>query len=120
DGIRDKLVTGVQTCALPISASFSNYGTPVALAAPGVQILSTVAGGGYAVKSGTSMATPFVSGALALLRSQYPGDPVSQIKDRLLLSVDAVSSLAAPITTNGGRLNLGSALRLALPADPTV
>src|SRR5205823_4763644 len=41
-------------------------------------------------------------------------------KDRLLLSVDAVSSLAAPITTSGGRLNLGAALRMALPAVPTV
>ncbi|WP_455168819.1 S8 family serine peptidase [Aegicerativicinus sediminis] len=49
-----------------VMASFSNYGTPVDYAAPGVSILSTYKDGGYATASGTSMASPHVCGLLLL------------------------------------------------------
>ncbi len=49
-------------------AYFSNFGPVVKIAAPGVNILSTYNGTGYAVDSGTSMATPFVSGAASIIQ----------------------------------------------------
>ncbi|MGH2721033.1 MAG: S8 family peptidase, partial [Actinomycetota bacterium] len=102
-----------------VLASFSNYGGPTALAAPGSQILSTTVDDTYAYMSGTSMATPLVSGALALLRAQYPQATAGELRSRLLGSVDVLGSLAGVVTT-GGRLNLDRALRSSLPAVPTV
>jgi hypothetical protein len=91
---------------------FSNYGRrSVDLAAPGDEIYSTVPSrsGGYASYSGTSMATPFVSGAAALYLSRYPGSSVQQVRDGLLGTVDPLPSLAGKSTT-GGRLDVARAL----------
>jgi subtilisin family serine protease len=65
-------------------ASFSNYGSAVDVAAPGVNILSTWTGGGYNTISGTSMATPHVTGAAALYVKSHPGSTWTQIRDALI------------------------------------
>lgn len=64
-------------------ATFSNFGTGVDLGAPGVDIYSTYKGGGYATLSGTSMATPHVSGAAVLYIKNNPSSTWSQIRDGL-------------------------------------
>src|SRR5215217_7585181 len=107
-------------------ASFSNYGaTTVDLAAPGVNIASTLPGNGYGYYSGTSMATPHVTGMAALLKSQNPTLDDAQIKTAILDSVDKKSSLKGKVLTSG-RLNAASALSSVTrigatdTTDPTV
>ncbi len=89
-------------------ASFSNWGpTRVALGAPGEDILSTVRNGGYAYYSGTSMATPHVSGAAALVLSACPTLDTAALKTTLL---DTVDQTLVGWVSSGGRLNVGSAV----------
>jgi subtilisin family serine protease len=91
-------------------ASFSNYGAEqVDLAAPGVDIISTVPGGRYSSMSGTSMAAPHVTGAAALVVSQYPEISNDELRLRLLDSVDAKPQLEGKVVTEG-RLNVANAL----------
>lgn len=86
-------------------AGFSHFGVvSVDLAAPGVDILSTRDGDTYGFLSGTSMATPHVSGALALYRSRYPEIGMAEAKALILDNVDPLDSLAGKVLT-GGRLN---------------
>ncbi|OGR00900.1 MAG: hypothetical protein A2284_17645 [Deltaproteobacteria bacterium RIFOXYA12_FULL_61_11] len=91
-------------------AGFSCFGAmSVDLAAPGANILSTVPGGGYAKLSGTSMATPHVAGAAALVKAAFPTIDAMGLKSRLLAGVDRLPALNGKVAT-GGRLNLLSAL----------
>jgi len=101
-------------------ADFSNYGSrSVDIAAPGVGILSTTPGGSYSTFSGTSMATPHVSGAAALILSQYPGLSLGQLKARLLNTVDYPAAISGKVIT--GRLNVNAALMndAAAPGAPS-
>jgi subtilisin family serine protease len=91
-------------------ASFSNFGVKtVHIAAPGKDILSTWLKDAYREASGTSMATPQVSGVAALVLSTDPKMSVDKVKDRLLKSVDKLDSLNGK-TATGGRLNAAKAL----------
>ena len=98
-------------------ASFSNYGTTnVDLAAPGVDIASTWPGGRYALLDGTSMATPHVTGAAALVLAHDGTLGVAGLRAALLSSVHPVAALAGRVAT-GGRLDVAAALS-APPAPP--
>lgn len=90
-------------------ASYSNYGaTSVDIGAPGSGIYSTLPGkkgSTYGSYSGTSMATPHVTGAAALYAASHPGASATAIKDAILTSAVPTASLAGKCVT-GGRLNV--------------
>jgi len=104
-----------------IVASFSSVGAAMndhGIAAPGVDIFSTWLNGGYATLSGTSMATPMVSGTVALLLSKNPTLSPGVVRNLLFSNADCVTvpSLSCPNSVVGaGRVN---ALR-AVNAAPT-
>lgn len=94
-------------------SSFSNYGaTTVDIGAPGSGIYSTLPKSskgnvvsGYGSYSGTSMATPHVSGAAALYAAYHPGSTAAQIKAAILGAGVATPSLSGKVAT-GDRLNV--------------
>jgi subtilisin family serine protease len=99
-------------------ARFANYGDEtVDLAAPGVNIYSTLRGGRYGFISGGSMAAPQVAGAAALILAQQ-NLTVGALKDAILTNVDPLPSLAGLVRT-GGRLDICKALVGCGVGDPS-
>jgi subtilisin family serine protease len=97
-------------------ATHSNYGpTSVDLAAPGESVYSTVPGG-YGYKTGTSMATPHVSGVAALLKAVRPDLNASGLKACILDNVDPLSSLLGKVLTDG-RLNAYNTVSSCQPIE---
>jgi subtilisin family serine protease len=90
-------------------SSFSNFGsTTVDIGAPGEAILSTVpVAPGWASFSGTSMATPHVTGAAALCESINPSLSASQIREAILNTKTPTLSMTG-LTTTGGRLDINA------------
>lgn len=97
-------------------AGFSNFGrSSVHVAAPGVNIWSTVLEDKYASYSGTSMATPHASGIAALLWSANPKWTYADIKDRMIKTSVPVKGLKNKVAANG-RLNVLNAFDNVTPA----
>jgi thermitase len=114
-------------------AGFSNFGaTGVDLFAPGTRIVSTFprgftsefdsyyeTGDGYEMLQGTSMATPHVAGAAALVAAANPTFSAAQIKAALMDTADPIATLAGKSVT-GARLNAAAALGVAAPPPTDV
>ncbi|MBI4851198.1 MAG: S8 family serine peptidase [Acidobacteria bacterium] len=91
-------------------ARFSNYGVKsVHIGAPGVDIYSTIPGNEYAFFSGTSMATPHVSGVTSLMLVNNPSLTPKEIIDRIVSSSTKTTALAGK-TISGGRINTHAAI----------
>lgn len=90
-------------------SSFSNYGRSVHLAAPGEQILSTVLNSETQRLSGTSMATPHISGIAALVLAQNPKMTALEVKNRLIASAMKLDDLSG--VTKYGLVNAFNAVK---------
>jgi subtilisin family serine protease len=101
-------------------ASYSNYGSgSVDIGAPGSAISSTLPGGTYGAYSGTSMATPHVTGTVALYAAAYPGSSANTIRSAILSTARPTASLSGK-TATGGRLDAAAALNAAPPVGITI
>ncbi len=99
-------------------ASFSNYGkNKVHIAAPGVNIYSTILKG-YDSWSGTSMATPHVSGAAVLLASQYPTMSGVQLKETILNAAKPNKLLRNKVSTAGNLDAYAALMQTKVQPDP--
>ena len=98
-------------------ASFSNHGTCVDVAAPGVNIVSTIPGGGYGSMRGTSMSCPHVSGAAALLLCDDTALSPQTIKTLICANVDPLVRGNNTNHYGSGILNIGKAVTDFIPGD---
>lgn len=95
-----------------VRAIFSNTGTLIDLAAPGVDVVSTWPLNNYALADGTSFAAPHVAGVAALIISEYPSYTNDQVRIILRDSTDDIDAAGFDSNTGMGRLNAQKALAL--------
>jgi subtilisin family serine protease/subtilisin-like proprotein convertase family protein len=115
---QDNIISVAATDQNDLLAGFSNYGVvSVDIGAPGVNIWSTTPRAGslfynpnYDFSDGTSMATPMVAGAVALLRSVSPTSSYTTIINALYTGSDKIASMNGRVSS-GGRLNVNNALQ---------
>ncbi|CAA9544379.1 MAG: hypothetical protein AVDCRST_MAG70-382 [uncultured Thermomicrobiales bacterium] len=98
-------------------ASFSNYGSVVDIAAPGVGILSTLNNGSYGTKNGTSMASPHVAGAAALIIATNGRIGPASVKSLLLSSREHSALTGDPDGISEGILAVGNGFALTTPTQ---
>lgn len=99
-------------------AGFSSYGPDLDLVAPGEMVISTyklTVGEQYFDQSGTSMSSPFVAGAAALLLSLHPGLSPDEVRSRLLTSTDDLGAPGFDIYYGHGLLNTKKLLENTQP-----
>jgi subtilisin family serine protease len=105
------------TDAKDAKARFSNFGKTVSVAAPGVDILSTLPTYSvgrdlnYGMMSGTSMASPFVAGVAGLVRSQFPNLTNKEVKAKIEASADDLGTKGFDTTFGHGRVNALNAVK---------
>ena len=99
-----------------VIATFSSRGPEVEICAPGVQTLSTVPGGGYGTKSGTSMACPHVAGAAAVIWGAHRFATNRQIWDLLAATADNFGPPGWDVLYGYGRVDVEQAAMAMVPA----
>ena len=100
----DNVISVANTTSSDELSSTSHYGaTSVDIAAPGTGIYSTIPTSSYGTMSGTSMATPMVASAVAVMRAVNPNISAKEIKETLCSSSDKLSALTGKVIS-GGRL----------------
>ena len=95
-----------------VKAQFSQYGDHLDFVAPGVDIWSSWLGGEYKLESGTSMATPFISKTVALIKSINPNLSATEIQEILITSASPLKGETVQ-TIGHGKVNVDMALKLA-------
>ncbi|MGI9579204.1 MAG: S8 family serine peptidase, partial [Microthrixaceae bacterium] len=91
-------------------SGFSTWGSYVDLAAPGSSIVSTLPGGNYGYKSGTSMATPFAAGVVALMLHANPTMSPDQVASRLVSTANDAGSAGRDVQYGHGIIDPQSAV----------
>ena len=92
------------------SRAWSGTGMPTGISAPGTEIVSTFPGGAYGTLSGTSMATPFVAAAAALVRQHCPADDAAEVVSRLESSAHDLGPAGAATLYGYGKLDAAAAV----------
>ena len=100
-------------------SSFSNSVSFLSLLAPGQSINSSIPGGGFGLKSGTSMATPHVAGAWAILKQKSPGATVASVLNALQKSGLPITG-ANNVTTSRIRIDLALTRLDSAFGDPII
>lgn len=121
DHTLDAVIAVAATDQSDTIASFSSFGPiSVDVGAPGTDILSTIAGSqnSYTYANGTSMASPHVAGLAALLWGYQPTLTATAVKDAIVGTGDALTSLAGK-TVSGKRINAHNALQSVVIPEPT-
>ena len=91
-------------------ASFSGRGNAVDISAPGVNIYSSWLGSSYFTASGTSMATPMVTGTVALIKAAHPAYTVSQVQDALFKTAKDLGKSGKDTSYGWGRVDASGAV----------
>jgi len=112
----DEVVAVTATDQVDDPAVFTSFGDWVEVAAPGVDIYSTVWDNGYAYMSGTSMSTPHVSGTAALVWSQFPSMSRDWVRAQLKFTADDLGDPGFDKYYGYGRINARKAVESA-PSD---
>ena len=96
---------------------FGNFGAHVVLSAPGVSILTTDLGGGYAPHDGTSESTALVAGAAALLLGQEPGRTADEVRALLMTTAVDLGPAGRDDEFGHGRVDVGGAVEAGEPEE---
>ena len=115
-----EVISVAMTDSNDIRNELSNFGSQIALAAPGVEVLSTARDSAYRLAGGTSIAAPYVSGVAALVLSRHPRLSPDEVRGVLELTADDLRPTTWDPFTGAGRLNARRAVELEGSAILTI